>query len=1347
MTHSRLYRALRYTLIGAALCLTNLAAAQQPSPPRYRGGPPPPKGTAPPGPSTWFWWGDQQGRGRWGWAGHWSHVPPEWDMLGKRKGEPPARPPGEDPLKPPPPPREIDSAVLGGPVRVTLDGDTKIARLRTEGQVQVEGRSTLEVTEGIVLLGMLTLHDLTLRTSSVPTGAELLDLDGAALEIVGREGNPGGASFQGPGGILLKRGAVITSDSLSLDAPLTLQGGSRLTATSAIILHAGDKAPVAIRDSSVSSPSIAVVIAGDQAGAPVAAGLGCLQAATELLISVASPSASLNFGPSSSAPLATIDGRGFTSINGKLDAMSMVLASSEGAWEISGGPSSLHVGRDLWILGGDRDNPGYSVPQGRFPAVSDRSTRIAGGSMVLGSGAELVSGESLELLDGHLKLTGATVTSPRISLQDASETVRPPVGPMSGPRGVVRAAPPRTSGGSTGGSDPAPSGPITTPPPEVLTAIKDHIDRQSTEALRTAQAAQRGERPDWYQAMLRFAASPPDRFLPAARHQFEELMRLPPGEREARAEQLSDEWRRKIWSAYGLQVPEPEPEEPLTEQERAAAMQFLETPKGKKAVEDLMALAFLTNSRMDHATTMEETFAILDGVRASVDRINADLNGGAAGPTQSNDPSPPGPGPSGPPRWRGGPPPTSQGADSTPPANTGAPSQTGPSAAIRSWLIAQDKGDGRSRRELSTITGNGVLAGDVRNLGVLAPQDPSDAQAGPTQTLRIVGAYTHEYDGAIELSPTERTYWNKPDAQNRPRLDAAPAIHITGKAEFVPPPHHGPVDATQRITAALQSERPRAKSAIRVAESASFPIQVGDVHRVLWADRGIQGRPATLSLGPGPADPSVFFGVDIWHPGASFYRGPMPPELAKESMVLDLLTLRTPRRLIVDAGGLVRDVPLGLADDQTSRRPLSHGLVLVTHGTNALMTDIPPGGLGPAAAEGLAGLAHDMARFAREQGLADRWDVATFDWREYAAGSLDRRGCAAVISNENALDVLFVLAGGLAAGGGKLVTSAGWAALSAAEKATYGQWLLQAALKKAGEMSVKEGLKGMGVDPDAVFMQLGFSPFESARIGREIGISLADWLLDSGIDRSQLSSIHLLSHSSGSWLIDGFAKRIKERALDFGPSGPPEIQLTFFDIFMWPRDTVAHATQMWQPGLGPLSDAAAFIEHYVDGRLPGTRDDHPHGANIELVWLDPDLTISVGTSLWSNATGGPIGGTPFTHQIPMSAPEYLRMMGKKHPADIFSFGGGFSLANLEHNIGHAWPYEWYQSTVRRASGSAAYPASVWCRDHAWRNWGFVLSPLYRDSLSPAERASLDARVAALRGNTDRHILPEPGDCN
>jgi hypothetical protein len=180
-----------------------------------------------------------------------------------------------------------------------------------------------------------------------------------------------------------------------------------------------------------------------------------------------------------------------------------------------------------------------------------------------------------------------------------------------------------------------------------------------------------------------------------------------------------------------------------------------------------------------------------------------------------------------------------------------------------------------------------------------------------------------------------------------------------------------------------------------------------------------------------------------------------------------------------------------------------------------------------------------------------------------------------------------------------------------------------------------------------------FNPFASAMYAQQIGISLADRVFAHRGNRPP-RKVHLIAHSSGSWLIDGFADRLREH---YGPSdsGGPEITVTFLDAF-----------DLLGMPLGQLGDSADFAEHYFDaGPVPGTSGS---GAGLPKHAVNIDVT----------ALRQGVDGVSETHM---------------------------------------WPYQWYIRTLQSAcAGRADCVPCTTREDCEWREWGIARSPMFREYL-------------------------------
>ncbi|MEX2216141.1 MAG: hypothetical protein WD768_18665 [Phycisphaeraceae bacterium] len=196
-----------------------------------------------------------------------------------------------------------------------------------------------------------------------------------------------------------------------------------------------------------------------------------------------------------------------------------------------------------------------------------------------------------------------------------------------------------------------------------------------------------------------------------------------------------------------------------------------------------------------------------------------------------------------------------------------------------------------------------------------------------------------------------------------------------------------------------------------------------------------------------------------------------------------------------------------------------------------------------------------------------------------------------------------------------------------------------------------------------------YDPFESARVGQQIGYSLAEWMSSNGLDN--YNSIHLLSHSSGSWLIEGLGDRL----IELNGASAPELHLTFFDTFYPPAHTF---TDLGELGELIASKPNNTLEQYVDRAIWGTQETLVHAINFDVTGLR-GVTLN-----------------------PLSA--------------------------------HAWPYDWYAETISHLSTPRTGDGCNGSPDCVSSLWGFVRSPLYRDfmALTGAAQSGSEPWVAGKR---------------
>jgi len=209
---------------------------------------------------------------------------------------------------------------------------------------------------------------------------------------------------------------------------------------------------------------------------------------------------------------------------------------------------------------------------------------------------------------------------------------------------------------------------------------------------------------------------------------------------------------------------------------------------------------------------------------------------------------------------------------------------------------------------------------------------------------------------------------------------------------------------------------------------------------------------------------------------------------------------------------------------------------------------------------------------------------------------------------------------------------------------------------------------GLALDWDIVTLDWGpystgpldtfalYNPYESARISQDIAESLVNWLRELwGENAAQVAyqRYHLLSHSSGSYLID----RMSVALIREGLALRERMHLTFFDVFAPPADSSRLGVA--------LGASAGYAEQYIDTYFeptnpygaspPGTNTDFPSMLNIDV--------------------------TEFDHS--------------KSPLPPFVEA-------------HAWPYVWYLATI------PAIGQPLPTCNGLQSGWGFPMSPMARD---------------------------------
>lgn len=129
---------------------------------------------------------------------------------------------------------------------------------------------------------------------------------------------------------------------------------------------------------------------------------------------------------------------------------------------------------------------------------------------------------------------------------------------------------------------------------------------------------------------------------------------------------------------------------------------------------------------------------------------------------------------------------------------------------------------------------------------------------------------------------------------------------------------------------------------------------------------------------------------------------------------------------------------------------------------------------------------------------------------------------------------------------------------------------------------------------------VNFDPYSSANNGINIGESLVRWYQEQG---RVFTNVHLLGHSSGSWLVDSIADSLRDEGM------AQQVHLTLFDAFTPPS-----GIRRQDGGPLQLGETADFAEHYFhrsvnlsyDG-LPFTDSILPHAVNVELTLLSFQL--------------------------------------------------------------------------------------------------------------------------------------------
>ncbi len=207
--------------------------------------------------------------------------------------------------------------------------------------------------------------------------------------------------------------------------------------------------------------------------------------------------------------------------------------------------------------------------------------------------------------------------------------------------------------------------------------------------------------------------------------------------------------------------------------------------------------------------------------------------------------------------------------------------------------------------------------------------------------------------------------------------------------------------------------------------------------------------------------------------------------------------------------------------------------------------------------------------------------------------------------------------------------------------------------------------------PSVLQGQFFYNAATSAQIGIGIAESLVHWM---DTNKFSYSKMHLLSHSSGSWLVNRMMQLLAAKT---------QIHLTFFDAFTNPSSSSPCFALFCDRFDSVLGSGAhnGFTEHYVDRNVPWS----PAGTNERLeLAVNFDVT---GASIPSPPQHSPFCG-------PASPLHYLECALSALPA------------------AHAWPYKWYLETISNAVNGQLLYDDPNCG-------GFVLSPEYLESSAPS----------------------------
>jgi hypothetical protein len=251
--------------------------------------------------------------------------------------------------------------------------------------------------------------------------------------------------------------------------------------------------------------------------------------------------------------------------------------------------------------------------------------------------------------------------------------------------------------------------------------------------------------------------------------------------------------------------------------------------------------------------------------------------------------------------------------------------------------------------------------------------------------------------------------------------------------------------------------------------------------------------------------------------------------------------------------------------------PMKRKLLIVTHGQDSAIEAHSSS----AARGGVGGIADLYAEFARGTGLSREWDVVTFDWRQYATGEHDTHGWrnVSLVASKPVVDELV---GRTREQIFRLPAVRAWlAGMSGVVREKVGA--------AVGELvaSIWEGPAfGDG--------------YEASRIARQIGTSLADWMIDSGMGYEALEEVHFIAEGSSVWMADAFAARLHARAAAWPSGRAPAVHITAFNGF-------SNSIDRWIP-VGEMSGTAASFEHFADGRWITLTGNDP--SRLGATWVD-----------------------------------------------------------------------------------------------------------------------------------------------